>query len=423
LAGKPLVSPDNVLALLQNRDKNTVKVTTEDAVKDRKGIKASVEIEQLTNKKNVKDNQNEYVADRIQSKKHASLKLEISRAANAAPDINISKSKPAPDLEPIKIQIPRREAAPKEVESAPPPVVAKLAVNSGEKHIPENKNDPLAPTDIKIPRSTPETNEAPVKLKAPFAEIAAKDIKPASNFKPDTKENENNFIAPPDFKIAKNEPTENKEPLNLKIAPKEAPAKEEDTKSNPAPDAVVVENSEEKATPEQAAAKQGKPASKSTAEEIVVGNAVETENKENQNQYVSDRKSFKHDTSLGGENARPEAAAPDIKIAAATPAAGDDTNKLKIAREEEASKKIKATSGPEIETIANKTPAKKETNEKKELNLSIPSKPQGQSTEASSEGGENSEAGVEGSQAGGENSQSGGVLGEGSEFKLDSFTI
>ncbi|MBT7583440.1 MAG: hypothetical protein HN572_10780, partial [Kordiimonadaceae bacterium] len=62
MAGKPLVSPDNVLALLQNRDKNTVKVTTEDAVKDRKGIKASVEIEQLTNKKNVKDNQNEYDA-------------------------------------------------------------------------------------------------------------------------------------------------------------------------------------------------------------------------------------------------------------------------------------------------------------------------------------------------------------------------
>lgn len=463
MPGKPLVSPDNVLALLQHRDKKNIKIATEDAVKDNKSIKVGIEIEILSGKIGARENQNEYIANRKTDKKQSFINSEILRSEAAAASIQIPKAPPPPtaepitlkdaepfnlkdaepinlkDAEPINLKIAHEEAGPKEVaapgevKSAPisafdkvesasipaidevksasiPAIDKKEAVNTVETAGKENQNEPLATAPINIPKAKPAPETETITLKIPLEEAAPKQDAASEQVKSaaipalqaieggnagekQSNENQNDPAATPVVNTPGSQSETDEETTNLAFVPVVAAAAE--AKSAAAP--------------------------KTEAETIVIENSVDEGNKENQNEYITGKNSYKRDASLGGENARPEVAAPEINITAVTPEKGEDTNKLKVAREETADKKQKTITGSGAEENVNETAEKKEPKEKKELNLVVKKAPQGQSGQVSSEGGENSITSGANSVASGDTSDIGGLLGSGKEFAPDSF--
>lgn len=472
MPGKPLVSPDNVLTLLQHRDKKNIKVATDDAVKDKKNIKVDIEVETLLSKKDFKDSHNEYLAFRKADKKQSLINTDLLKSEASAAAINIPNAEPASDAgpitlkdaepvnlkaaepsnikdsEPINLKIAPEEAGPKEVaapreeksapisafdkvDSAPIPAInevksasipaidKKEAVNTVETAGKENQNEPLATAPINIPKAKPAPETETITLKIPLEEAAPKQdaaseqVKsasiPAAQAKEggnagekQSNENQNDPAATPVVNTPGSQSEIEEETTNIAFVPEVAAATAAEAKSAAAP--------------------------KTEAETIVIGNSVEEGNKENQNEYITGKKSYKRDASLGGESARPEAAAPEINITAVTPEKDEDTNKLKVAREENADKKQKTITGSGAEQNVNETPEKKEPKEKKELNLVVKKAPQGQSGQVSSEGGENSITsgtnsitGGTNSVANGDTSDIGGLLGSGKEFTPDSF--
>ena len=403
LPGKPLFSPENMLALLQNNDKNKINVATEDAVKDRKEVKVGLDVEILLSKKDVKDSQTEYVSERKSYKQDTLIRTENLRSEADVSNINIPLNKPTSAEEPNRPVITPQETVPGEVKSAAIPAIK--GGNPDAKDSKENQNEHVAAPGINISQNKPTAGEEPLDLKITAEETSPRQVKSAAipaiergnSDAKITNKNQNEYVAAPGINISKAEPAALEEPLDLKV------------------------------TTEDAAPRQVKSAAISGVDANESGNSVRIENKENQNEYVTDRNSIINVPSPGQENSRPEIAAPDINISLATPAADQDTNKLKIAREEVTDKKLKTITGSGAEVKENETPGKKEPIEKKDLNFSsepsTPSLTKEVSGESGEKGSESSAVGSDSSEAGGETSEAGDVLGSGPQFKLDSFSI
>lgn len=93
MPGKPLFSANNMLTLLQFRDDKSVKIQTDQDIRDNKRIAVGVEQDKLLGKKDVKIEQNEFVANKKLYEDTAGPKPEDLKPGIDTPGIVIAKNK------------------------------------------------------------------------------------------------------------------------------------------------------------------------------------------------------------------------------------------------------------------------------------------------------------------------------------------